>query len=154
MTAARHLLVDGSNVMHAWPELKALLPRGRDGARSRLSRSLAALHGVEDIRVTLVFDGSGAELSVEQPMGGADFAHLHTPAGVTADEVIAHLVRRAKKPDRCVVASDDRAVRQSVEALGAATISTEDLAAWVQRAEGRQNSRIQAERRKNDQRWR
>ncbi len=67
----KHLLVDGSNIMNAWPELRALLPGDRDTARARLSRAVRILHDLEQVRVTVVFDGRGTELSVEQPGGQA-----------------------------------------------------------------------------------
>ncbi|HEX3730475.1 MAG TPA: NYN domain-containing protein [Opitutaceae bacterium] len=150
----RHLLVDGSNVMHAWPELRTLLPDGRDAARARLTEAVGVLHDLEGIRVTLVFDGRGAQLASQQPSGAATFTRLHTPAGVTADDAIIRLVRRDRRPADCVVATDDRGERQAVEALGAAVISAEDLAGWVARAGQRQGARMAAGRRDNEKRWR
>lgn len=150
----RHLLVDGSNVIHAWPELRALAGRDRGAARSALSRALAALHDAEGIRVTLVFDGSGAELSLENPSGQPTFTHAHAPAGMTADDVIEQWVGRSREPAACLVATDDRAERSTVEALGAATLSAADLAAWAERAAGRQRSHLQRRHRENDRKWR
>ncbi len=63
------------------------------------------------------------------------FAHIYTPAGTTADDVIAQLVGQAREPGDCVVATDDRGERQAVEALGAGGISSADLASWIDRAE-------------------
>ncbi len=150
----KHLLVDGSNIMHAWPELRALLKGDRDTARSRLSQAVRILHDVEQVRVTIVFDGRGAGLTVERPSGHATFAHIHTPAGTTADDVITQLVRKARHPADCVVATDDRAERQAVEALGGAGLSSEDLAGWVDRAGKRQEVRLDDRRRDNDAKWR
>jgi predicted RNA-binding protein with PIN domain len=149
----RHLLVDGSNIMHAWPELRALLSRDRNAARSRLSHAVAPLHDAGHLRVTIVFDGSGPELTVERQSGHPTFAHVHTPAGTTADEVIIQLVGRAGKPGDCVVATDDRAVRQAVEGLGASCVSSDDLAAWAERADSRQDSRLRKHRAENDRHW-
>jgi hypothetical protein len=150
----KHLLVDGSNVMHAWPELRALLPRDRATARTRLSQAVAVLHDAEQIRVSLVFDGRGAEISIEQPSGHAMFAHIHTPSGLTADDVIESLVGQSREPGSCVVATDDRAERQVIESLGAVGMSAADLAAWIKRVEGRQGARLAERRRANDEKWR
>ena len=49
-TGQKHLLVDGSNIMHAWPELRALLAGDRDTARARLSRAVRILHDLEQVR--------------------------------------------------------------------------------------------------------
>lgn len=154
MPFERHLLADGSNLIHAWPELKALLPRDRDAARARLSQALSAIHDAEQIRVTIVFDGRGTELVVERPSGHATFSHIYTPEGMTADDIIEQLVGQAADASLCCVATDDRAERQTVEALGATTCSAADLGAWAARAGCRQGSQAEALRRDNDRRWR
>lgn len=152
--ASRHLLVDGSNVMHAWPELRVLLKRDRDAARLRLSHAMSALHDAEQIRVTLVFDGRGAELSLERPSGHLTFTLAYAPSGMTADDVIEQMVGRSRDPGACLVATDDRAQRQTIEALGAAGLSTADLAAWVERATQRQRAQTDRRRTENDKAWR
>ena len=149
----KHLLVDGSNIMHAWPELRALLARDRDAARSRLSHAVAPLHDVEHLRVTVVFDGRGAELTVERPAGEATFAHIHTPTGTTADEVIVQLVQGAREPGDCLVATDDRGEREAIEALGAAAISSADLEGRARRAAQRQGAQVARRTRQNDREW-
>jgi predicted RNA-binding protein with PIN domain len=150
----KHLLVDGSNVMHAWPELRALLKRHRDLARGKLSQAVSVLHDVEQVRVTLVFDGRGREISVEQPSGHATFALIHTPSGTTADDVIERLVGQAREPGRCLVATDDRAERQVIESLGAAGLSAADLATWIERTGQRQVARLAERRHANEEKWR
>jgi hypothetical protein len=150
----KHVLIDGANVLHAWPELRALLKRDRDAARARLSQAVRAIHDVEEARVTLVFDGRGDEIAVERPSSHDTFTHLYTPAGMTADDLIEQLVGRAAEPRSCFVVTDDRAERQTIEALGAAALSTDDLAQWVARVEQRQGVRLAERRRDNDQKWR
>jgi uncharacterized protein len=150
----KHLLVDGSNVMHAWPELRGMLQRDRATARQRLAQAVSVLHDVEQVRVTLVFDGRGAELSIEPVAGQATFAEVHTPSGTTADDVIEKLVGQARAPGQCVVATDDRAERQVIESLGAAGISAADLATWIERVGQRQGARLGERRRANEEKWR
>ncbi len=149
----KHLLVDGSNVMHAWPELKGLLKRERDVARARLSQAVRVIHDVEQWRVTIVFDGRGTELSSEHPSGHTTFSHVFTPTGMTADDVIEQLVGHAANPADVAVATDDRAERQTVEALGAAAMSADELASRVQRAIERQRTQVSGLRRENDKEW-
>ena len=154
MAFEKHLLIDGSNILHAWPELRALLKRDRDAARASLSQRVSAIHDVEQTRVTIIFDGRGSELVVERPSGHPTFTHLYTPSGMTADDVIEQLVGNADDASRCLVATDDRAERQTVEALGAAGISSADLASWVVRIEERQRAQVSGLKRENDQEWR
>ncbi len=150
----KHLLVDGSNILHAWPELRALMKRDRDAARSRLSQALSAIHDEERVRVTLVFDGRGDDVIVEYPGASKKFVHIYTPAGTTADDVIEQLVGKAGDPANCHVATDDRAERQTIEATGAVGISAVDLAAWVERARQRQCRRVTGMKCENDRAWR
>jgi predicted RNA-binding protein with PIN domain len=151
---AKHLLVDGSNILHAWPELAALLRRDRDAARSRLAHSLASIHDSEEVRVSLVFDGRGGELVLERPAGLSTFTIAFTPTGMTADDLIEQWVGKSRVPSDCLVATDDRAERQTIEALGASGMSAADLASWVARAEQRMGARLGQARRATDRDWR
>lgn len=150
----KHLLIDGGNILHAWPELRALLKRDRDAARARLSLRVSAIHDSGQARVTLVFDERGDELVIERPGGEESFTHMYTPSGLTADDVIERLVGKASDPSAYVVATDDRAEQQTVEALGAAVLSSADLAAWAERAEDRQRAQVTGRRRENEREWR
>jgi predicted RNA-binding protein with PIN domain len=150
----KHLLVDGSNVVRAWPELRALDQRNRDSARSRLGDALRVLHDSGDYRVTLVFDGKGVDSVVEYPYGHDTFARIFTPVQLTADDVIEHLVGQSSQPAQCWVATDDRAERQTVEALGATSLPTSELSEWVVRAQERQRTKVAGLEKKNDQEWR
>jgi predicted RNA-binding protein with PIN domain len=154
MDFEKHLLVDGSNVVQAWPELRSLAKREREAARQRLSLALRTLHDAERVRVSLVFDGRGAELAIERPAGTATFVHAFSPSGMTADDVIEQWVGRSREPGQCVVATDDRAERETIEALGAAGISAAELARWVERVAGRQREGLVRRRRANDRDWR
>jgi len=151
---SKHLFIDGANIVHAWPETRALLKHDRDAARANLSQRVSVLHDLEQVRVTIVFDGRGDELVVERPSGQLTFTHLYTPSGTTADDVIDQLVGNAKDAAACVVATDDRAERQTIAALGAAGISSDDLAAWVKRAEERQRAQVSGLKRENEREWR
>ncbi len=146
-TPATHLLVDGSNVLQAWPDTRALARRDREAAKALLLRTVAVLHDFSDWRVTVVFDGRGDDLNIEAIGGAADFACLHTPAGATADDIIEQLVGRAADPSRCLVATADRAERATVEAAGAASCDPEELASRISAASAHQARTVA---RKND----
>lgn len=133
-----HLLVDGSNIVHAWPDTQALFRRNREAARALLLRRVAVLHDFAGWRVTVVFDGRGDETRIEAVGDTPHFACIFTPAGATADDVIEQLVGRAAEPGACLVATADQAERATVEAAGAAWCSPEDLAKRIDSAESRQ----------------
>jgi predicted RNA-binding protein with PIN domain len=153
VSSTPHLLIDGANILHAWPELRALLLRDRDAARSQLIQRLSAIHDVERVRLTVVFDGRGSELVVERPSGEPSFSILYTPSSATADDVIERLVAQSADPTLCRVATGDQAEVQTVAAAGATTISPDELAAWVRRVEQRQGSRLRQLRDENQGKW-
>ena len=153
VSPTRHLLVDGANVLHAWPELRALVKRDRDAARSGLVGRLAAIHDAGETRVTVVFDGRGDELIVEHPSEAKTFSVIYTPSSLTADDVIEQMVANSAAPASCVVATDDQAERETVTAAGASAIRPEELDAWTRRAAGRQTAAVKALRRANTEAW-
>lgn len=138
--SSRHLIVDGSNVLNAWANLRATARRDRDAARTLLVRTLAPLHDIDGYRLTVVFDGRGSELVVDRPMGRAAVAVVFTPSGMTADDVIEQLA--AKTPQACIVATDDRAERETAAAAGAEILTTNDLLALLKRAQVREAAKI------------
>jgi uncharacterized protein len=141
-SALTHLLVDGSNIIHAWPETRALARREREAAKALLLRRVAVLHDFAGWRVTVVFDGRGDALAVEAIGGAADFASIHTPAGTTADDVIERLVARATDPAACLVATADQPERVTIEAAGARWCSPEDLAKRIEATDTQQTRTI------------
>ena len=150
----RHLLVDGANILHAWPELRRLLKRDRNAARSQLVLALCAVHDAEGWRVTVVFDGRGAELQFEQPGAAVTFAVVYTPSALTADAVIEQLVAKSATPSECVVATGDGGERRTVEALGATVCPPEQLREWCVNAARRQSAKVAALRGTSVKAWR
>lgn len=149
-----HLLVDGSNVIQAWPDTRALARRDREAAKALLLRRVGVLHDFAGWRVTVVFDGRGEEMSVEAVGGAADFACVHTPGGATADDVIEHLVGRAAEPGACLVATADRAEQSTVEAAGGAWCSPEELDRRIEMANTRQGRAVAGGNAAAEREWR
>jgi uncharacterized protein len=151
---SRHLLVDGANILHAWAPGRAIARRDLEAARSQLVQRLAAIHDEERVRVTVVFDGRGPELTIERPSDEVTFSVVRTPAGTTADDVIERLAAQAAEPAACVVATEDRGERETVTAAGAAVIRAADLETWIRRAEAGRARRLGAWQRAGDRAWR
>lgn len=140
--------------MHAWPELRALLPRQRQTAREKLIERLQALHDSGLAEVRIVFDGRGPEMVIESHPGDPPLVVVYTATGQTADDVIEQLVAQAKDPAQCTVVTADRMVRQTIEAAGGRSMAPEDLAAWIRQTETQRSARLSARRRANDAQWR
>jgi hypothetical protein len=108
-----HLIVDGYNVTKTgFPGLSL------SDQRDRLVRSLGALAARTSAEVTVVFDGA-AVATARPPARGIRV--LFSPPGVTADDVIADLVRAEPVGRVLVVVSSDRQVADTAGRNGART---------------------------------
>jgi len=120
MPSPKVLLVDGYNVIHKIPELKAALAGGLEGARQKLALLVSTWRfGHPQTDCIIVFDGdhqfSGGRTS---SLSGIRCVFSKTVHG--ADAEIIRFVReyRGPKPDITVV-SDDNSVRNSCRSHGA-----------------------------------
>lgn len=153
MEFSRHLLIDGYNVIHDWPELHAELRGDGSVARSLLADAVRPLHDRERIRVTLVFDGRGADIEIERPGGDNTFSFLFSPATMSADDVIERLIGAADDPSLYTVVTRDRAERETIEALGATGMSPRDLKQWIERTQALLARDLKSHSREIDRRW-
>jgi uncharacterized protein len=125
------LIVDGYNVIHAWPELAPIIKRGHaEEARRRLIAMLGEYAAATGERVTVVFDAHGR---ARDPGGGETIDGVRVLFGSkaqSADHVIERWVAiAARRGDagRVTVASSDRLQRDLVMGMGAAVIGAEAL---------------------------
>lgn len=134
-TALKHLIVDGNNVGRAWGDTGKLWRKDADAARSQVVDRVRIWHDAMAWRVSVVFDGRGSELSVSMPTDESTLIVAYSPSGVTADSVIEQWVSNSREASDCVVVTADRALRDTVSAMGAETIGSRALREWIDRAE-------------------
>jgi predicted RNA-binding protein with PIN domain len=129
------LVVDGYNVIHAWPELKRLLSDASlEAARDKLVERLALLGMVRGTEVTVVFDSHRAASSSEEMVEGVRV--LFTRKGHSADHAIERIAYQAGDAgDVITVATSDRFQRDLVRGMGGAVISALELERQVKEAE-------------------
>lgn len=128
------LLVDGYNVIHAWPELKELAVGHMDAARMRLLDILSSYRGIQQCEIIVVFD---AYMVAGRPEEISDYHNIHvvfTREAQTADEYIEKFAYgHQKKHDIAVVTSD--ALQQVViRGAGSRLISARELREEVETA--------------------
>lgn len=134
----RLLIVDGYNIVHAWPELKRVLEtRGLEDARMRLIHHLSEYAAHSGSQVTVVFD-SHLRSETREPAEVIDgvtvrFGTRTASADHVIERLALHSARRGGAAD-ITVATGDRLQRSLVGAMGVATISAETLASEVARA--------------------
>jgi predicted RNA-binding protein with PIN domain len=130
------LIVDGYNIIHAWPELAPLIKRGHaEEARRRLVAMLAEYAASSGDRVTVVFDAHARarDHGAGEVVDGVTV--LFGSANNSADHVIERRVSEASRAGdsaRVTVATSDRLQRDMVMAMGAAVVGAESLHAMVQ----------------------
>lgn len=121
------LIVDGYNVINAWPELIALKEENLEHARDKLIDMLAGYGAYHDIKVTVVFDAhlvSGQES--REKIAGMEV--IYTNEGETADSCIEKMVYYlVRQGQRAYVVTSDYAEQLSILGSGAFRISSREL---------------------------
>ena len=139
------LIVDGYNVIHAWPPLKRLLTSASlEDARDELVRRLAVLGMVSGEDVTVVFDAHHSK-AMSNSEANVDGVHvIFTRKGHSADHGIERLAYLASQTgDVITVATSDRFQRDLVRGMGGAVISALELERQVVEAEREMTRRVQ-----------
>lgn len=129
-----YLIVDGYNVIFAWPELKALAKERLDLAREKLMDTLSNYCGFTKAELVLVFD---AYRTPSQPGKHSDYHNIHvvyTEDGETADAYIERLANDIGKNYAVRVVTSDSLIRLSALRSGVLRTSSgefEGEVAWV-----------------------
>jgi predicted RNA-binding protein with PIN domain len=150
-----HLILDGYNLIHAIPEVRdAMRSHGITVARERFQELTLCLHDPGKVRLTIVYDGQGGKIDVDQPIpDDPGYAIVYSPSGVSADEVIERLVTNADSPERILVATKDHAIAQTFAASGAFALTPDELLDRIQRVTSVQTRVLQEKRRQNHREW-
>ena len=127
------LLVDGNNIIHAWPDLLAMHRRRKGSAHSELTSRLEAYRDFTGDRVVIVFDGRGATTQEERREDGLQI--FYTSQSHTADDIIERLAIRYADIYDITVATDDRAEQDIVVGAGGSVLSSEALRETLDAAE-------------------
>ncbi|HHW43734.1 NYN domain-containing protein [Desulfofundulus thermobenzoicus] len=141
-----HLVVDGYNIIHAWPELEKLAESSLEHARTRLVDILVNYAALSGERVVVVFDAHQVKNAVERAEMVQGVQVIFTAEGETADSVIERLVGELARQGTVHVVTYDWAEQQTILGRGAYRLTPRELWQRVIRfeQEGRkhyQNSR-------------
>ncbi|TME53564.1 MAG: NYN domain-containing protein [Chloroflexi bacterium] len=138
------LIVDGYNVIHAWPSLKRLLSEASlEAARDKLVERVGVLGMISGESVTVVFDAhhSYAMANSEETVEGVRV--VFTRRGHSADHAIERIAYAASNTgDIITVATSDRFQRDLVRGMGGAVISALELERRVTEAESEMTRRV------------
>ena len=137
-------MVDGYNVLHAWPALKSLMNESLEAARDKLVDRLAVYAHVTGSEVTVVFDAHRTTAMANAEEWNQGVRVIYTRKGHSADhaiERIAYSVQGDRDP--LTVATSDRFQRDLVRGMGGAVISALELERRVIEAEKEMGRSVQ-----------
>ncbi len=141
-----YLLVDGYNIIHAWPELKDLVDDHMDVARNKLQDILSNYQGIRKCHIILVFDAYRIPGDVERIIDHNNIHIVYTKEAQTADQYIEKFVHDHHKKYRILVATSDAVEQMIIRGKGADLITPMELREEIQRTN---EAAIQAYRRKH-----
>ena len=127
---SRYLIVDGHSIIFAWPELRKLHERRTSLAREALARRLRDYQDWTGVRVVLVFDGKGPNVSDHSDPH--DIQVMYSRKGQTADAIVERLASKYAADFDVTVATSDSLERQTVTSFGALSISPEMLREMIE----------------------
>ncbi|NTV52166.1 MAG: NYN domain-containing protein [Candidatus Firestonebacteria bacterium] len=126
---AKHLLVDGFNIIRRDGKLSEAERKNFYGAQELLIQRLAQYRRGTDHRVTLVFDGTASPNPYRHRTEKSGIEVIFSARGETADDVIKDLIAEAGPSQGMLVATADRDLAAACRSYGAGIIPPEELTA-------------------------
>jgi len=122
-----YLLVDGYNIIFAWPELKELAAVNLDGARTKLQDILCNYQGYKKCQVILVFDGYKVKGNPGEVIQYHNIHVIFTKEAETADQYIEKVTQQIGRRYQVAVATSDKLEQVIILGKGALRLSARDL---------------------------
>jgi len=144
------LLVDGYNMIGAWPELRVLKDRDLGLARDRLVEIMAEYQAYTGYEVKVIFDAHMVQ-GIGKKYTNYRVDVLYTRENETADERIEKLVHELKRIDtRIHVATSDFTEQSLVFGSGALRKSARELLIETEVVEKGINQDVETRKKKRD----
>ena len=136
-----YLLVDGYNIIYAWPELKGFADENMDGARMKLTDTLSNYQGIRKCQIIVVFDAYRVQGHPEEIIDYNNIHIVYTREAQTADQYIEKFAHDNQKRYNITVATSDGLQQIIIRGAGCLLLSARELKAEIDRA----NERIKQE---------
>ena len=125
--AKSFLLIDGYNIINAWPELRQLIDISMESARQKLLDIMSNYQGFKNTTVIVVFDAH-----LVKGGRGSDFNYnninvVFTKEAQTADNYIERVVTKLPDDYRVRVATSDGLEQTIIMGHGAVRMSANEL---------------------------
>lgn len=138
-----YLLVDGYNILFAWPELKELLEKNADAARMKLLELLSNYQGIRQCQIIVVFDAYRVQGHLEEIVSYHNIHVVYTKEAQTADQYIEKFAHDNQKKYNITVATSDGLQQIIVRGAGCALLSARELKIDVEEANRRIKEKYQ-----------
>jgi predicted RNA-binding protein with PIN domain len=133
-----YLLVDGYNIIHAWPELKELVDdNNMEGARMKLVDTLSNFKGVRKCQIIVVFDAYRVQEHGEEIIDYHNIHIVYTRTAQTADQYIEKFAHDNHNKYNIVVATSDGLQQIIVRGEGCSLLSARGLKIEVEETNNR-----------------
>ncbi len=126
------LIVDGYNMIYDWPNLKDLMERDADAARTGLLAILGNYQGYWNHTIIVVFDAYRTMATKEHIVRDHHLYIVYTKSAQTADAYIEKTTHRLASEMTVSVATSDAAEQNIILAQGAMRISARELYERIQ----------------------
>ncbi|WP_312353418.1 NYN domain-containing protein, partial [Aminipila sp.] len=138
-----YLLVDGYNVIHAWPELKELADENMDGARMKLLDCLSNYQGIRKCQIIVVFDAYRVQGHLEEVIDYNNLRLVYTREAQTADHYIERFAHSNQDKYNITVATSDGLQQIIIRGAGCALLSARELKLEIEEANRRMQNEYQ-----------
>lgn len=122
-----YLLVDGYNIIFAWPELKELADLNMDGARMSLLDLLCNYQGIRRCHIIAVFDAYRLQGHPEEMFDYHNIHVVYTREAQTADQYIERFAHDNRSKFKITVATSDGLQQIIIRGAGCSLLSARDL---------------------------
>jgi small GTP-binding protein len=129
-----YLIVDGYNIIYAWPELKELADENMESARMKLLDLLSNYQGIRNCRIIAVFDAYRVKGHIEEVIDYHNIHMVYTKEAQTADQFIEKFAHDNQKKYNITVATSDGLQQVIIRGAGSYLLSARELKNEMERA--------------------
>lgn len=128
-----YLLVDGYNIIYAWPELQILAKDNMDAARLKLMDILSNYQAIRQCKIIAVFDAYRVQGHKEEIISYQNIYMVYTKEAQTADQYIERFAHDNKNKFKIIVATSDGLQQIIIRGAGSELLSARELKEEIER---------------------
>ena len=120
-------IIDGYNVINAWPELKDISKYSLETARDRLIEQVAEYMSMSGQEVIIVFDAYNLDRPKETIIEKYNMQIVYTKRFQTADTYIERQILEISRKDNLTIVTDDGQIQILATSKGAKRMTSTEL---------------------------